>query len=119
MSLAFTLSRLERLKKKKEFSDVYNTGKRYSAPWFIMYFKKAPGPGPEGSKLGIVASRKVGSAPQRNYLKRVLREAYRQNKHRLKSPTLIVLVLKPAARKITGAMLQPAFIDLCQKAHLI
>jgi ribonuclease P protein component len=119
MPPAFTLSQAERLKKKEEFSDIYNTGKRYSTPWLTIYFKKAPGTSPGVSKFGIVASRKVGSAPQRNYLKRVLREAYRQNKHRLKSPALIVIVLKPAAREITGAMLQPAFIELCQKAHLI
>lgn len=119
MPAAFTLSRTERLKKKKEFSDIYNTGKRYSTPWLTMYFKTAPGTGPGVSKFGIVASRKVGSAPERNYLKRVLREAYRRNKYRLKSPTLIVIVLKPAAREVPGARLQPAFIELCQKAHLI
>jgi ribonuclease P protein component len=46
-------------------------------------------------RLGLVASRKVGSAVQRNRAKRLLREAFRRNKRKTKTGLDLVLIGKP------------------------
>jgi ribonuclease P protein component len=51
-------------------------------------------------RLGITASRKVGSAVRRNRVKRLLREFFRLNKLRLPPSSDILLIAKPGADKL-------------------
>jgi ribonuclease P protein component len=48
-------------------------------------------------RLGITASRKVGSAAKRNRVKRLLREFFRLNKLRLPPSSDILFIAKPVA----------------------
>jgi len=121
MERACGFTRTERIKKKKEFTRVYNDGKRYSNGQINLYFKttQQDDPGGTQTKIGIVASRKVGNAPERNYLKRVIREVFRTKKNSFKQTVQLVVVLKPAARSVTGEDLGRGFLELCRKARLI
>lgn len=49
------------------------------------------------SRLGLVVSRKVGNAVERNRVKRRLREVFRASKARLPSPLDVVVVCHPPA----------------------
>lgn len=57
-------------------------------------------------RVGITASRKVGSAVQRNRVKRLLREFFRLNKMRLPPSSDILLIAKPGADKLDYAGLR-------------
>jgi ribonuclease P protein component len=59
----------------------------------------APGEGP-GTRLGLVAGRKVGKAFQRNRIKRLLREFFRRHKEML-PPGDIVIMAKKGAPDLT------------------
>jgi ribonuclease P protein component len=65
-----------RLKKRREFNNAWNLGKKYHTNHFIIIIlENKIGP----TRLGITASRKVGGAVQRNRVKRLLREVFRIN----------------------------------------
>jgi ribonuclease P protein component len=59
---------------------VYDRGRRVRSPSFTL-FGVANDVG--HCRLGITVTRRFGRAVSRNRAKRVLREAFRQNKHRL------------------------------------
>jgi ribonuclease P protein component len=65
-----------RLKYSREFNLVRKQGRFFKTPHFLVY-QRLNGLG--YNRLGITASRKVGNAPQRNRVKRVLREVFRRH----------------------------------------
>jgi len=77
----FGLSKHERIKRKNEFSRVYNSGKIiYSNSRklkAIFYLGKSES---ESVKVAFGISKKAGNAVWRNRLRRLLREVYRLNK---------------------------------------
>jgi ribonuclease P protein component len=61
-------------------------------------------PNPLRSRLGLVVSRRVGGAVERNRVKRVVREWFRQNRTQLPfTADLVVIARKDAARLGTKA----------------
>lgn len=69
------LPRQNRLKEKLDFDHIFKTGRKISTPYFLLAYTPS---GPElPTKIGIVASKKVGGAVQRNRAKRILRVACR------------------------------------------
>lgn len=63
-----------RLRRRSEFQRAFDGGYRVSSRYFTVIFT----PGAEArSRLGLVASRKLGDAVRRNRAKRVIREIFR------------------------------------------
>lgn len=67
----------KRLANKDEFDLVFKEGQKYVSSQFILYFKKNHSL--EHSRLGVIASRKVGNAVARNRIKRFVRTWFREN----------------------------------------
>lgn len=76
----FRFTKAERLTKKKEFERVFSEGKVFKDTKIVFYIIANDY---QYSRIGLVVSKKVGNAVQRNRVKRLLREAYRLNKHLL------------------------------------
>ncbi len=64
----------------------------------------APAPGAE-SRLGLVVSRRVGRAHQRNRVKRLLREYFRVRRGCWAAPLDLVVIAKPGAALLPGTAL--------------
>lgn len=96
-----TLGRTERLKKGRDFLRLKQTGRRTVSGCLIANWQELP-PGTI-ARVGVVVSRKVGSAVHRSRARRLLREAFRLHRAELTRPLDLVLVARPSiARKALG-----------------
>lgn len=64
-----------RVRKRREFLAIYQSGKKLYSAHFLLFVLKLPS-GPQ--KIGFAVSRKIGSAVARNRVKRLLREYFRR-----------------------------------------
>ena len=85
-----------RLQGKKDYDRVYRRGSRlWIHPLGVQVLPKDGG----RSRLGLSVSKKVGGSVARNRWKRAIREAFRLQRHRLKVPCdLVVMVNWDAAQ---------------------
>jgi ribonuclease P protein component len=84
MKVAFTFGRDRRIRRRSDFVHVQTHGERATSRHFVLLVAvREAGPDVTGppanapSRLGIVATRKVGDATMRNRIKRVCRECFR------------------------------------------
>ncbi len=85
----FRFTKAERLTLKKEFERVFREGKIFKNDKVVLYIIPSD---LHNSRLGLVVSKKIGNAVRRNRAKRLLREAYRLNKHLLTRHVDIVAI---------------------------
>lgn len=94
------LRREERLRRKRDFEIIAKEGIRKHTKNFLIIARKND----QGfSRLGAVASKKVGKAVERNRVKRLMREFFRRNKDKLPPSTDYVIVGKKGAQELQYA----------------
>jgi ribonuclease P protein component len=99
----------ERICKRSDYLTIYEQGVRsYSKHFTIIACRNQEG----NSRLGITVTKKVGSAVQRNRIKRLLREFFRLNKSRLLSSQDIVIIAKKDAYALT-------YQDVCRELETL
>ncbi|MBE6777241.1 MAG: ribonuclease P protein component [Ruminococcaceae bacterium] len=67
------MMKIVKLKENRDFRRVYNKGKSFVCPYFVVYINKNRGDQP---RLGITVSKKIGNAVKRNRAKRVITAAF-------------------------------------------
>ena len=67
----------DRLKKRYEFRQAQLSGRRIHTPHFLIVVQPNA---LQNTRLGITETKKVGSAVERNRIKRVVREVFRRNR---------------------------------------
>ena len=100
----FRFSKALRLRRRQEFLAVQRRGKRRRGRYLIIIASHRNEPGP--TRLGVTVSRKVGPAVIRNRIKRLIREAFRLQQHRLPATLDMVVVAKRNARNATYAEIE-------------
>jgi len=77
MASGHGLTPAERVRRRPEFERAYNTGARVHGRFMTVFVVSN---GTPVSRLGVAATRKLGSAVLRNRVKRVSRELFRRHK---------------------------------------
>jgi ribonuclease P protein component len=84
-----------RLSRSGEFDRVYRDGSSSATRHLVLYSFPRQQDEEAGLRLGVSASRKIGSSVERNRVKRVLREAFWDLSDRLPDDHDFVLVARP------------------------
>ncbi len=84
-----------RLSRSGEFDRVYRDGSSSATRHLVLYSFPRQQDEEAGVRLGVSASRKIGSSVERNRVKRVLREAFWDLSDRLPEDHDFVLVARP------------------------
>jgi ribonuclease P protein component len=89
-----------KLKKTDEFSSVFNFRRRLFGEFLVVHYM----PNSLGyPRVGLIVGKKTARlAVQRNYIKRVLRELFRQERHTLPEVDLLVRPIKKFGRDDFG-----------------
>lgn len=104
----------ERIRKQRDFIRLYRKGNRFRGTYFTLVYL----PNDLGySRLGVVASRKVGNAVARNKAKRWMRALFRRNKPKLCAPLDLILIAKPHMRKAEWSGLREEYLRAIQFAN--
>jgi ribonuclease P protein component len=76
---------------------------------------------PDGAspKLGVVTSRKIGSAVTRSRARRLLRESFRLHQHEFAQPVELVLVARPSIAGRGFAEVEKDFLAALNRAGLM
>jgi ribonuclease P protein component len=102
------LAACQRIRKKKDFLVLYKKGRRYKSRHFSLIYSLNALP---YSRVGVVASRKVGGATVRNRAKRWMRELFRRNRDLLESPVDLLIVAMPDMAGATWAEVKEQYLQ--------
>jgi len=123
----FSLTRNERVKKKRDFEKVYSSAKvLFSSDRLIKVHFLCVDSNLSGVKIAAAVSKKVGKAVWRNRVKRLVKETYRLNKTPLLEKVLnkniqLFLVFSPNRlsetnnKKIYLSDVSPGVVELMNK----
>jgi ribonuclease P protein component len=81
----------DRLRKRFEFRRLRDQGRRVHSRSFVLMIARGE---QAGARLGLTVSRQVGNAVRRNRIKRLLREAFRQQRALFPRASDVVVIAK-------------------------
>ena len=111
----FKLPKRRILRTGKEFQQVYRLGHSYANRYLVLYVYPAGSP---AGKAGFAAGKKLGTAVVRTRMKRLLRESFRLNQHKIRPGLSLILVGRKAAIGQKCGVIEKAFLNLGRKAGI-
>lgn len=110
------LSRSQRLTRNAQFQEIFAHGSSHVGRYMVLWV----GPDKDGGlRVGLITSRKVGGAVERNRARRRLREAWRLNRHRLSGRVDVILVARRAIGGAASTEVERELMQLCERAGLV
>jgi ribonuclease P protein component len=108
----FGFSDRVRLNKTDDFSSVFNFRRRISGVYLALHYMPNQLDTP---RLGVIVAKKiVRRSVERNYIRRVLRELFRQEQHSLSGLDLVARVQKPFGKQNYAAIKAETLQLLCK-----
>ncbi|MCA8952312.1 MAG: ribonuclease P protein component [Planctomycetes bacterium] len=107
-----------RLKSQREFRRVYRRGRRAAGRWLTVVGLRASGAAERAAtapRVGLSVGKIHGGAVRRNKLKRLLREAFRHERHRLPSGLDLVLIPQQRPERFPLAELRSELVELVDR----
>ncbi|CDI48130.1 ribonuclease P protein component [Clostridium tetani] len=104
-----------KLTQNQEFRVVYRRGKSYSNELLVLYLYKTKN---DYSRLGISVSKKVGKSVVRNRVKRLIKESYRLNCHKIKKGYDLIFIARTSSSDKNHTSIENSLMNLVKKAGL-
>jgi len=89
------------------------------APWVVLHARRRSDDGRSESRLGVIASKRVGGAVARNRARRALREAARTLLREAGGPWDVLLVARPEALRVGFAERLRVLREMLTKAGVL
>ncbi len=109
------LRREQRLTRPGLFRETFEQGQSHVGRYMVLWVRTAPD---ASLRLGVVTSRKVGGAVQRNRARRRLRTVWRLNRKTFAGTVDVVLVGRRALVRAPFAAVNEEFVRLARRAGL-
>lgn len=110
------MQRKYRLRRNSDFQKVRRNGKFYASPLMALAFLRNEF---DYSRFGFVVSKKLGTAVQRNRVKRRMREVARLRFNHIKSGFDLVFIARPPASQANYKQIERFLEDLLMQADLL
>ena len=110
-----SFSKEDRLLNRSQFLGLSKDGKRVHAKHFLTIYRENRC---ERSRLGITVSKKVGRSVERNRIKRLIREYFRQNRDKLPGTFDLNIIAKKGAADLSSRQVDQSLEGLFRKISL-
>ena len=111
------LPKVFRLKKKGLFQQVYKEGKTVTSPILVLTYYPASLQG--NPKIGFAVARKIGTAVNRNRVKRIMREAIRPYIDLINPNYNIIFLARMKIKGISLKDVEKNMLALLKRAQLL
>lgn len=85
------------LRKKKDFSSIYNRGKSLGGKYIVLFYRKN---NLGYNRLGFLASKKVGNSVVRNRARRLMKESFRKLETDSQTSFDIILIARNTIKEV-------------------
>jgi ribonuclease P protein component len=117
MAERLTLGPGARLKQGRDFNRLRREGQRLAGGCLLVNWRRLPTGGQ--SRVGVIASSKIGGAVVRNRARRLLRETFRLHQHQLAQPVDMVLVARASIAGKGFQEVETDFLAALRKTGLL
>jgi ribonuclease P protein component len=113
-SRSLRFPRERRIIRGRDFQRARAEGRRLAVGCLVLNWVDA-----EQTRVGVITSRKIGNAVVRTRARRLLREAFRLNQHRIARPMDLVLVARQSIVEKDFAGVEVDFVTALRRADLL
>jgi ribonuclease P protein component len=111
--LSGRFDKTRRVRRRVEFQKVFERGVRVHGRYLTLLMAHAPG---TRSRLGLIASKKLGGSVARNRAKRLIREVFRQHPPQAGRPVDVLVIPRRELFDAVYSNLEDDFRAACRRA---
>ena len=115
--IRFKFSRSARLSRSSEFRLVKASGKSWTGKYLVLAILMRDTEEP--TRIGIIATKRLGNAVSRNQVRRRIREIFRLNQHRIQKGYWLVTIARFSSATATFDELQRDWLRLVERASIL
>ncbi len=115
--IRFKFPRSSRLSRASEFNSVKGVGQILDRKYLVLAALARDTDAP--SRIGIVATRRLGNAVTRNQVRRKIREIFRLNQHRIRKGFWLVTIARFSSAAAAYEELERDWLRLAERASIL
>lgn len=111
---SFKFVKAEKLLNRSDFVRLSKSGEKIASRSFLVLYSPCK---EKQTRLGVTVTKKIGHAPARNRIKRLVREYFRLNKHKITSKYDINIIAKKEIALLSSKEIFLSLEDIFNKLH--